>query len=292
MDQKLLSSFFFRGDIPGAIEYMSRYEELNGEVEKYRNLFEKEQYLRYDIPEILNDILLEYQRYFRDVFYCCIAEETASLQLFERLGNRFGISSSGSDIEERVKAIFEQQGYHVQTGKTGGHYGPYIWKETVPATYDVELPCGVRQYKVNILRGFIMRSWLDYLTFGKKGTGGWAGEDGVINCVEKAYDFESEGFHVSLLKHEAQHVEDMARWPEMPPAELEYRAKLVELIYSEDENLLRRFISEAGKDKSGDSHALASAKIAEEMGDCAGKSINQIQQRAKELFEISSKFAR
>ena len=290
MDKQYLYSFFIRGDLPGAIEYMSQFEEMNGLVESYRNIFMNEQYLTYDIPEKLNDILIEYQRYFRDVFYCRMNDEAASSLLFERLSNKLGISSvSESDVEEELNKLFEQYGYHILTGRTNGHHGPYVWKETVPTTYEVELPCGIRQYTVNILRGFVMRSWMDYVSFGKIGTGGWAGVDGTINCVEQAYDFESDSFRVSLLKHEAQHVEDMAKWPDITPAELEYRAKLVELIYSEDQTLLSKFISEADSNRTYDSHAMANAKIADEMSDYVGKTTIEIHQRAKELFDVSSR---
>ena len=82
---------------------------------------------------------------------------------------------------------------------------------------------------------------MDYLTFGKYGTGGWASEDGTIQCIESAYDFESEKFTVSLLKHEAQHAKDLKEYPDITPAELEYRAKLVELYYSRDWELLGKF---------------------------------------------------
>ncbi len=48
-------------------------------------------------------------------------------------------------------------------------------------------------------------------------------------------------FLVSFLKHEAQHTVDMKCFPEITPAELEYRAKLVELHYSSDLSLLLHF---------------------------------------------------
>ena len=132
-------------------------------------------------------------------------------------------------FRQRLQAAFEAEGYHALFGKTQGYYGPYVWRETVPAVYQVELPDGSAEYTVNLLKGFVFRSWMDYLTFGRYGTGGWASPDGTINCIEQAYDLESERFRVSLLKHEAQHTVDRKRFPQITPAELEYRAKLVEL---------------------------------------------------------------
>lgn len=283
MDFRILSSFFIRGDVRGAMEYMRQFDEMQEFMDAYRNLFEREQYQTYAVPEELNQILLEYQRYFRNVFYLRTPEPEAAASLLAALEVRLHIpQGSGESIAAALNTLFEKNGFHIQTGITNGHYGPYVWRETVPTSYDVELPSGIRRYQVNILRGFVMRSWMDYVTFGQYGSGGWTGTDGVINCIEQAYDFESERFRVSLLKHEAQHVEDLERWPNITPPELEYRAKLVELIYSNDPGLLQKFRSEADASRSDDSHAVASARIQEEFGTMTD--IAEIHKRAWKLF--------
>ena len=179
--------------------------------------------------------------------------------------------------------------YHALFGKTRGYYGPYVWKDTVSAVYSVELPDGTAQYTVNILKGFVFRSRMDYLTFGRFGTGGWASPDGTINCVEQAYNFESERFLVSLLKHEAQHTVDMKQFPGITPAELEYRAKLVELHYSGDLGLLQKFLSEADENRTGDSHAAASVRIKREFADTDQTNISVIRTRALELLNAHTK---
>ena len=155
--------------------------------------------------------------------------------------------------------------------------------------YRVELPDGTAEYTVNILKGFVFRSWLDYLTFGKQGTGGWASPDGTINCIEQAYDFESERFLVSLLKHEAQHTVDMKRFPGITPAELEYRAKLVELHYCSDLGLLQKFLSTADARKSKDSHALACAQIKLAFAHTNQADLSRIQTKALELLHAHTK---
>ncbi len=284
-----LGPYFMRGDIAGAMKLMKSIPQARGFLARYAEIFEREHYLRYDIPDSLNDILLLYQQYFRDVFYLGIAEDDAEEALLNKL--RKQLNASDADEDALAKALehqFHLAGYHFLGGKTSGHYGPYVWKTTVPATYAVELTDTVSQYTVNILSGFIFRSWMAYLTFGVKGTGGWASPDGTINCVEEAYDFESEKFKVSLLKHEAQHSEDLRRWPEMKPHDLEYRAKLVELIFTEETNLLEVFIREADRSRIGDGHAIASARIAEEFGDGALPDIPAIQQKARALFARST----
>ena len=192
-------------------------------------------------------------------------------------------------LTEQLRLAFEAEGFHAFFGKTQGYYGPYIWRDTVPTVYCVELPSGTAEYTINILKGFVFRSWIDYLTFGRYGTKGWASPDGTINCVEQAYDFESERFRVSLLKHEAQHTVDMKQFSEITPAELEYRAKLVELHYSSDLSLLQKILSEADENKTDDAHATASARIGRGFADTDKRSLSCIQTRALELFNASTK---
>lgn len=285
-----ISQFFINGDIKGAIAYMREHEEFKDILPAYTAIFENCEYRSYDIPDALNDILRLYQIYFRDVFYCGLPEPEAAYKLLT--GLRLLLNMPDADEEllaERLQAAFEANGYHALFGKTQGYYGPYVWRETVPTVYRVELPDGTAEYTVNILKGFVFRSWMDYLTFGRYGTGGWASPDGTINCVEQAYDFESERFLVSLLKHEAQHAMDMKRFPKITPAELEYRAKLVELHYSGDLGLLQKFLSEADESRTGDSHAAASARIRREFAGTDQANLPSIQARARELLHAHTK---
>ena len=280
-----ISQFFMNGDIKGAIAYMREHEEFKDILPAYAAIFEDCEYRTYEIPALLNDILRLYQIYYRDVFYCGLPETEAADKLLRQL--RILLDMPEVDealLTARLQAAFEAEGYHALFGKTQGYYGPYIWKETVPTVYRVALPDGAADYTVNILKGFVFRSWMDYLTFGRYGTGGWASPDGTINCIEQAYDFESERFRVSLLKHEAQHAVDMKRFPGISPAELEYRAKLVELHFSSDLSLLQKFLSEADERKTGDSHAAASARIKRGFADTDPAELADIRSRALELL--------
>ena len=238
----------------------------------------------------MNQILLLYQVYYRDVFYCGIPEETAAEKLLAEMRILLDMKHADEDrLVEQLQDIFEENGYHAVFGKTQGFYGPYVWKDTVPTTYRVELPCGTGEYTVNILKNFVFRSWMDYLTFGRFGTGGWASPDGTINCIEQAYDFESEKFRVSLLKHEAQHTMDMKQYPGIQPSELEYRAKLVELHYAGNSGLLQKFFSEADESRADDSHAAASAQIKREFCGIDQTNPEAIRMRALELLTIHNK---
>ena len=280
-----ISRFFLNGDIKGAIAYMRNHEEFKDILPAYIAIFENCEYRTYEIPDKLNDILRLYQVYFRDTFYCGLPETEAADKLLTQLKALLDMPDAEEALlTEQLQSAFEAEGYHALFGKTQGYYGPYVWKDTVPAVYSVELPEGTAQYTVNILRGFVFRSWMDYLTFGRFGTGGWASPDGTINCIEQAYDFESERFLVSLLKHEAQHTVDMKQFPGITPAELEYRAKLVELHYSGDLGLLQKFLSAADGSKTNDGHAMASARLKLEFAAADQTNLSGIRTRALELL--------
>ena len=285
-----IRQFFLSGDIKGAIAYMREHEEYKDILPAYTAIFEDGEYRTFEVPDALNDILRQYQIYYRDVFYCGLPEAEAADKLRTRLKALLHLPDAGEELlTERLRSAFEAEGYHALFGKTQGYYGPYIWRDTVPTVYRVELPGGTAEYTVNILKGFVFRSWMDYLTFGRFGTGGWASPDGTINCIAQAYDFESERFLVSLLKHEAQHAVDMKRFPAITPAELEYRAKLVELHYSGDLGLLQKFVSEADESRADDSHAAASARIRREFADTDPADLSAIRARALELLEAHTK---
>ena len=285
-----ISQYFINGDIKGAIAYMRKHEEFQDVLPAYIAIFENCKYRTYDAPESLNQILRLYQIYYRDVFYCGLPEPEAADKLLAGLKKLLNMPDADEESPvERLQSLFEAEGYHALFGKTQGYYGPYIWRDTVPTVYRVELPGGTAEYTVNILKGFVFRSWMDYLTFGRYGTGGWASQDGTINCIEQAYNFESESFLVSLLKHEAQHTVDMKQFPNITPMELEYRAKLVELHYANDLGLLQKFLSQADKSRESDSHAMASARIKRGFSDTDQRLLPCIQTRALELFHAHTK---
>ena len=285
-----ISQFFINGDIKGAIAYMRNHEEFQDILPAYIAIFENCEYRTFEIPDLLNDILRLYQIYFRDTFYCRLPEAEAADKLLTGLKVLLDMPDAEEELlTEQLQSVFEAKGYHALFGKTQGYYGPYIWRDTVPTVYRVELPSGTAEYTVNILKGFVFRSWMDYLTFGQFGTSGWASKDGTINCVEKAYDFESDRFQVSFLKHEAQHTVDMEQFPGITATELEYRAKLVELHYSGDLGLLQEFLSAADESKTNDGHAIASARLKLEFADMDQTKLFRIQTRALELLHAHTK---
>ena len=297
MDEKYYG-YIVKGDLRSAINYIKQFSDKVDLYNRFISLYEHEQYVSYELDAELNKILLAYQQYYRDTFYLCIAKEQAENKLKEQLAKLLGIADEHialCELEQKnLVNLFESRGLHFLGGKTGGYYGPYIWQTTETVSYDVELPDGVQNYSVKLLDGFITRSWIDYLSFGEIGSGGWTDGDGYINCVKSAWDFKSESFRVSLLKHEAQHAQDLKMDKNMSSVDLEYRAKLVELIYSTERNLLYSFVQEADNSDKSNGHAAAAYRIVKGFSDTLGVEeilpatipIEQIQTIAKALFKI------
>lgn len=295
-DQNLCLAWLKKGRLRPAMEYLARFPEQAELYRQYMSLYQQEQYLSYDVDSQLQDILLAYQKYYRDAFYLEQSPEEAAEGLRARLAGLLGAGAASLDeLEELAAEAFRAGGFHFLGGRTGGCYGPYIWRTEELRRYEVELPEGVQEYAVKLLGGFVMESWLSYLTFGLSGTGGWSNGDGLIHCVKRHYDLESESFRVSLLKHEAQHASDQSRYPGMSSADLEYRAKLVELIYSEERQLLGRFLQEADAANPSSGHGLAAERIVrgfarQQDGDgLAALPIETVRAAALELFRESSR---
>ena len=296
MKKSIYYGYIVKGDLRGAITCIKQFPEQTNLYNRFMDVYEHEQYMTYEVDAELNNILTAYQQYYRDAFYLCIGQEQAADKLRDRLAVLLGIKDNIialCDMEQnQLVKLFMNRGLHFMGGKTSGYYGPYIWRTTEMVSYDVELPDGIQTYTVKLLDGFIARSWIDYLSFGEIGPGGWAGGDGYINCVKSAWDFESESFRVSLLKHEAQHTKDLEKDKDMSSEDLEYRAKLVELIYSSERNLLLGFAQEADNSDKSNGHAMASYRITKGFADTLGVKeidpaalkIAQIQEVAKRLF--------
>ena len=117
----------------------------------------------------------------------------------------------------------------------------------------------------------------------------------MINCIRSSYDLQSEDFTVSLLRHESQYVVDLQRYPDMTPADQEYRAKLVELIYTRSRNLLEYFVQQRGSGEETDGHSLAANQLVDAFARITGLEllalgklpVGQVQSVAMELFQES-----
>ena len=302
-------SLLIQGKLRQAVKYLSDFEENKDLVKKYYETFEQKKDIIGSDNEVIQRIDAIYQEYYRIVFWEEKPEEFSLRYLCESFSLLLGykvpmlktkeaLIQAIEQLEGKLKKIVEGEGYHYLGDTTAAWYGPYIWKETVPTKYIIDLPDQTYDLVVNMMEGFISRSWLDYLSFGEVGTGGWAGDEGQLYCVKQCYlnKMDTPSFQLSYLKHEAQHAVDKMNYDSLDSVVLEYRAKLVELIYYPDISKFLDFLLEADKTNTKNSHSYASFLIMsklskrilhkdyEENGAAWLPFENEIRNVAKELY--------
>ena len=263
-DVQNYSSLLVKGNLHEAIKYIERFSDQADLLNEYKDVFMNNRKVTRSTNLRIDELDKIYQNYYKDVFWNKESLEKAETALFTSLWIFCGEDECidiNSDIEVEVEKIVREEGYHFLGGYTAGYYGPYIWETSSKETYEVELPSGVEVYSIIMMDGFVSRSWLDFLSFGKVGTGGWSGKDGTLCCIKSLYDTESQVFKISFLKHEAQHSCDKRLFPNITSTELEYRAKLVELIYWEDEKIIKMIHLEAENTDDRNTHSIASHRI-------------------------------
>ncbi|MCL1994587.1 MAG: hypothetical protein FWG63_00100 [Defluviitaleaceae bacterium] len=138
-----------------------------------------------------------------------------------------------------------------------------LWRKQTCETVTVEIPEGKVDVNLYALEDVITRGWLEYLSLGKIGTGGWATKNDIFYFKDE-YKNEPDEFQISLLKHEAQHVFDKRKYPKMKNVDLEYRAKLVELIYHTEMKTFFYFLSTMSDNKKNP-HGYAAGQIIKDL---------------------------
>lgn len=266
--------FCAQGSVDAGFQYLKSIENPSKRILHLMKRIESRFYL--EPPKLrwktrsnwIRIVLTAYAYYFIDVMAKKVNNEKAETILLERLSLLPSCAHCVDldEAEEAIKKEFESIGWHFLGGFTLPFRGPYIYETQEEKNYEIELPLGKRDLKVVFMRDFHMLSWLDFACFGKAGTGGWAKEDGIY-CVESKYQIDSEDFRVSYLKHEAQHFDDYIRFPHLKQghqAQLEFRAKLVELIYAESLKGFLKFVNEAENEPEVP-HLYASFRLVEEL---------------------------
>lgn len=170
----------------------------------------------------------------------------------QNIANNFG---------QHLKRFLKQQKYYSATGKTGGIFDLFLWPKEDTTAYLVKLPETKVKTTIIFIDSTVTMGWEENATFGKYYPGGWATKDFLYN-VRKAYDTTSENFKISYLKHEAQHFADYKVYPLLTGADLEYRAKLTELVFARETlyNVIQNFIRNANKE-GRNPHAFANYAV-------------------------------
>jgi hypothetical protein len=230
----------------------------------------------------LREALLAYLRHFVRLFEHDEPRESAETRLADELASVAGTTRSGDDdaditaAEAALAGRFGVRGLQFQGGRTPPHLGAYVWRRTEVRQFTVTLPRGEPQpVTVHFMHDFLIRGWLHWRTFGTQGAGGWykqdepGWEDGLYAVADRYPEplDENRSFQVSLLGHEAQHVADHRAFPGLSSTELEYRAKLVELIgYDTAAERLDFFVADAADDPE-QPHPYAAHLILKRLGE-------------------------
>lgn len=255
-----------RGDVLSAYEYLVSQPENRQEEERFvqqlhgRFLVDEPQYQIESGDPIVQGVMTAYYRYFTDVLTKRLSPITAEHELLTGL-NAYVRAESIEAAEDKIKLVFNARGYYFLGGKTQSFWGSYVWKTQESKTFNVSLPTSMERVHVYFMRDFLMKSWLDFATFGLSATGGWANDDGLYCVSERYKSLDKAEFEISFLKHEAQHLSDYRMFPHIGAKDLEYRAKLVELAYYPSLDKLSEFLAHAAPDK-GNAHAYSAYCIA------------------------------
>lgn len=271
-DEEIYRKYILQGKLREAVDYLKKFEDQAAVVKKYEEVFENGTYERASECEAVNKVCEIFAGYYKKIFWKGGKREQGIQYLYhevcEYLGRPEEKYSTCHEVEEAWQALeedlakeIEKEGYYYQGGMTQGYYGPYIWNKTERVYFDVELPNGIEKFPVDMMEGFASCSWARYISFGKVGTSGWAGPDGVLACVKEKYDLDSERFKVDFLKHEAQHVVDLRKDPTLPGIELEYRAKMIQVIYGTNMKSFSQFLLEGNNSDPMNTHVMASYRL-------------------------------
>lgn len=258
MDIQKFKALCWQGNVIESIDYIKSLKSTDRQAIQLANRLHERfisQTEEYDIDSHdpwIKKVVKCYFAYFRKVLTNNnekIAENKLITDLLGCLDMQKG--SAIEEIETQLESIFREKGYSFLGGITKPYRGPYIWKTTKKRVFEVSLPSGTQEVTVYILSEFLLLSWPHYASLGITYSGGWCKEEGLyyVNSDSKDIDTESVDFQVWFLKHEAQHLSDYKRYPNLNSVNLEYRAKLIELMYHPNPNkVVDKYIKEQKND--------------------------------------------
>ncbi len=245
--------------------------------------------------ELVAGVITAYRQYYREALLSprkARGREVALEKRVRALASDFGIQRAArmkrENLERALDKEFRRRGYFCLFGRVAPFRSLLVWRSQRERRFRVKLGGGVESVKVVLLDGFVELGWLHFATFGRYHVGGWAKRDGLF-CVAKAYqyDFRGEAFRVSYLTHEAQHFSDYKKFPGLPAADLEFRAKLAELSFlKRPAKLLEKLRAEAKNDPSLP-HSFAAFRILRELGELRAAKL--VRARARAILAEHSK---
>lgn len=234
-------------------------QEIVSFIQTYYDIFEHKKNQIQTKDDSIRYVLDKYEQYMRWIFTNEVTTESCKEYLVTLYQEEFPNVHTWEELEKELQQFFETKGYYCLVGITPPYPDLYVWKTRKKERKQVEILEQVVEMNVYEMSDVLVAGWYGYFTLNKRGAAGWVSDDGAYYFAHH-YDTDSEDFQVSLLKHEAQHFWDLKQNPNMPSYELEYRAKLIELIYYQTESRLLTFLEMLGDSKE-EPHPYANKQI-------------------------------
>ncbi|WP_338731463.1 hypothetical protein [Mangrovimonas cancribranchiae] len=168
-----------------------------------------------------------------------------------------------NDVE--LKKIIEKEGFKAKFMYRDRLQDLIIWDSESSEKYEVSLPKDTIITTVKFIQNYVLNGYDDYATFGSSQVGGWAEkESATLYCNTNEYDLNSELFKISYLKHESLHFTDLNEYPNLSSTDLEYRAKIIELMFCSEATIYDRiaqFLNGADSENRSHAHAYANYSL-------------------------------
>jgi len=180
-------------------------------------------------------------------------------------GWQLPVGADANELQRVLVDAIRAEGFYALPGRASPLQDLLLWSKQSESRHQVVLTDQRREVSVLFLSEFISRGWKHYAALGLVTTSGWI-EDGILHCVDQAYDPGTESFEVSYLKHESRHLADMEQFPGLPAVDLEYRAKLTELAFARAtlRGLLEEFTSRSASNPEAP-HAEANHRVTHDL---------------------------
>ena len=207
---------------------------------KYNNRFIQNESESVSSNMVLNNISNIYKEYWKIKLLKKNKIELADSLLQRKLHSYFKRNNlTQLPFEEysndELLRIIESQSAKAEFFYLNEIYGISIWDKESVKNYKIELPRDTIQVNVTIIENYLLKDWQNYATVGDSENGGWVNPNKAnIYCNKGEYNFTSEKFLISFLKHEGLHFVDVKRYKNLSATDLEYRSKLVEILSLND----------------------------------------------------------
>ena len=270
------------GKVINALDEMRELESLTNPIINFRyQSWKEEMYARFvsknEIIEntsdnkIINDISNIYREYWRTELLKENPKSRIDTALYINLTNyilsndltTLSKDSLSKNIknDSELKRIIEGEGFKVDFKYRNGFQEVFIWDKETIDTYEVTLPKDTINATVVFIENYHLNGYDNYASMGSSQVGGWAlKESATLYCNKSDYDLNSEKFKVSYLKHESIHFTDLNKYPNLSSADLEYRAKIIELMYCTEKTMyeiILQFLNGANSADRNHSHPYA-----------------------------------